>query len=170
MKELPNLPPSNNNYTIGVISQKENPAQTFIGYFIKDKIENLPALFAEYMPQAGMYAVEQKLAYTDYTPGAVYTKFDEVKGETELYIGLMLSKKIAPKEGMDSIDIPEGGVVTISKFGNYGEGDMEAHTNIANYFNNKNLEYGNLVWELYVNDPTTVKPEEIQTDIYYQIK
>ncbi len=170
MKELPNLPPSNNNYTIGVISQKENPAQTFIGYFIKDKIENLPALFAEYMPQAGMYAVEQKLAYTDYTPGAVYTKFDEVKGETELYIGLMLSKKIAPKEGMDSIDIPEGGVVTISKFGNYGEGDMEAHTNIANYFKNENLEYGDLVWELYVNDPTTVKPEEIQTDIYYQIK
>ena len=68
------------------------------------------------------------------------------------------------------LEILAGNVVTLSKFGNYGDGDMEAHNNIANYFKNNNLDYGKLVWELYVNDPMEVKPEDIQTNIYYQIK
>jgi len=61
-------------------------------------------------------------------------------------------------------------MVTVSKYGNYGEGDLEAHTNIYKYSQVNKIEFGKLVWELYVNDPMEVKPEEIQTDIYYQIK
>lgn len=168
MKELANLPPS--SYSIGEISQKELPAQTFIGYFQKAKIEDLPALFQEYMPKAGMHAAENNLEFGDYIPASVYTKYDEEKGETEFYIGLLLDKELAPAEGMEAVEIPAGNVVTLSKFGNYGVGDMEAHNNIAKYFENNNLEYGTLVWELYMNDPMEVKPAEIQTDIYYQVK
>ena len=146
------------------------PAQTFIGYFQKAKIKDLPALFQEYMPKAGMYASQNNLNFGDYIPAAVYTKYDEEKGETEFYIGLMLDKELAPAEGMKTVDIAAGSTVSLSKFGNYGVGDMEAHTNIAKFFENNNLEYGTLVWELYMNDPLEVKPEEIQTDIYYQVK
>jgi len=170
MEELSNLPINNTKFHIGAISQRELPAQTFIGYFKKAKIEELPALFQEYMPKAGMYAAENNLVFGDYIPAAVYTKYDEEKGETELYIGLMLDKELAPAEGMEVVDIAAGNVVTLSKYGNYGVGDMEAHSNIAVYFDTNNLEYGSLVWELYMNDPTKVEPEEIQTDIYYQVK
>ena len=168
MEELANLPPS--TYSIGEISQKELPIQTFIGYFQKAKIEDLPTLFQKYMPKVGMYAAENNLEFGDYIPAAVYTKYDEEKGETEFYIGLMLDKELAPAEGMDLVEITAGNVVTLSKFGNYGVGDMRAHNSIAKYFENNNLEYGTLVWELYMNDPLKVKPAEIQTDIYYQVK
>ncbi|MBE9491085.1 MAG: GyrI-like domain-containing protein [Bacteroidetes bacterium] len=170
MEELANQPPSPTNFTIGEISQKELPAQTFIGYFQKAKIEELSALFQEFMPKAGMHAAQNNLEFGDYIPAAVYTKWDEEKGETEFYIGLMLDKELAPAKGMDIVEIDAGKVVTLSKFGNYGEGDMEAHTNIATFFENNNLEYGKLVWELFMNDPEEVTPEEIQTDIYYQVK
>lgn len=170
MEELVNLPPDTSNFTIGTISESDIEAQTFIGYFLKAKIVDLPALFQEYMPKAGIYAAEKNMQADEYTPGAIYTKWDEEKGETEFYIGLFLNKKLAAAEGMEEVIIPAGGIVTLSKFGNYGEGDLEAHNNIANFFSNNNLEYGKFVWEMYVNDPTTVKPEKIQTDIYYQVK
>ncbi len=170
IEELANLPQTTNVFQIGEISLKEQPAQTFIGYFQKAKIEDLSALFQEYMPKAGMYAANNNLNFGDYIPATVYTKWDQEKGETELYIGLMLDKDLAPAEGMETVEIAEGNVVTLSKFGNYGAGNMEAHNNIAKYFEDNNLMYGRLVWELYMNDPMEVKPEEIQTDIYYQVK
>ena len=170
MEELKNNPPSTNNFRIGEIIQKEISAQTFIGYHQKAKFEELPALFAEFMPKAGMHAASNNLKSDEYTPASVYIKWDQEKEETEFYIGLMLTKNLAPAEGMDVIEIPAGNMVTVSKYGNYGEGDLEAHTNIYKYSQVNKIEFGKLVWELYVNDPMEVKPEEIQTDIYYQIK
>ncbi|MFK5982870.1 MAG: GyrI-like domain-containing protein [Flavobacteriaceae bacterium] len=169
MEELPNLPINNPKFKVGTISEREIEAQTFIGYFQKANIADLPALFQEFMPKAGMYAAQNNMKPGEYVPSAVYTNYDEEKGTTEFYIGLMLAKELAPAEGMDIVEISAGPIVTLTKLGNYGEGDYEAHTNIANFLKNNNLEQGKLVWELYMNDPTTVKPEEIQTDIYYQI-
>ncbi len=170
MEELKKNPPSSNNFRIGEIIQKEKPAQTFIGYYQKAKFEELPELFEEFMPKAGMHAASNNLKPEEYTPASVYIKWDEEKGETEFYIGLMLTKDLAPAEGMDVIEIPAGKVVTVSKFGNYGEGDLEAHTNIYKYSHVNKIEFGMYVWELYMNDPMEVKPEEIQTDIFYQVK
>ncbi len=169
-KEMANLAGKAPKYKVGTISEREIEAQTFIGYFQKAKIEDIPSLFQEFMPKAGMYAAKNNLKSEDYTPASVYTKYDEKEGVTEFYIGLMLNTSLAPDEGMDKVEIPAGSIVTLTKYGNYGDGDMEAHNNIANFFKNNNLEYGELVWELYTNDPTTVQPEEIQTDIYYQVK
>ena len=170
MEELPNIPASNSKFQIGTISERDIEAQTFIGYFQKVKIVDLASVYQEFLPRAGMYAAQSNMKPEDYTPGAVYTKYDEEKGTTEFYIGLMLHKEYPPAEGMETVEIPGGPIVTLTKLGNYGEGDMEAHNNIGNFIKNNNLEYGDLVWELYMNDPTTVKPEEIQTDIYYQVK
>ena len=33
-----------------------------------------------------------------------------------------------------------------------------------------NLEQKGPIWELYVNDPTDVKPADIQTDTYYPVE
>ncbi len=170
MEELPNLTASTPKFKVGTISEQDIEAQTFIGYFQQVKIEDLASVYQEFLPKAGMYAMQSNMKPEDYTPGAVYTKYDEEKGTTELYIGLMLHKEYSPAEGMETVEIAAGPIVTLTKLGNYGDGDMEAHTNIANFLKKKNLGQGELVWELYMNDPTTVKPEEIQTDIYYQVK
>ncbi len=168
LEELKNNPPSSGSFRLGEISQKDIEAQTFIGYRQKASFEEVPALFAEYMPKAGAYAMSSNLVYGEFTPGAFYLNWDEEKGQTEFYIGVLLHKKIEPGEGMEQIDIPAGRVVMLSKYGNYGVGDLEAHTSIFKYGLENSLQFKNQ-WELYLNDPTSVSPEEIQTDIYYLI-
>lgn len=169
MEEMKTNPPQKKNYKISAISEIDIPSQNFIGYFHQAKITDLPKLFAEYMPKAGMHAAKNKANSADYTPGAIYTKWDQEKGETEFYIGLFV-KNLKPASDMQSVTIPEGKVLTVSKFGNYGDGDMEAHNQIAEYISSNKLEYGIYVWEKYVNDPMEVKPEEIQTNIFYSLK
>ncbi|MCF6307498.1 MAG: hypothetical protein L3J09_06040 [Flavobacteriaceae bacterium] len=52
------------------------------------KITDLASVYQEFLPKAGMYAMQSNMKPEDYTPGAAYTNYDEEKGTTELYIGL----------------------------------------------------------------------------------
>lgn len=162
-----------NAFRLSAVKTIDVARQKFIGYKqttrIKDAMDEMTKLFMEFLPKAGQYAATN-LQPGDYTPGTVYTKWDEATDEAEFYIGLMLNKNIAPAEGMTAITLPRGKAVSISKYGNYGIGDFEAHTAIDNYLKSNSLTQGKLMWELYVNDPSTVKPENIQTDVYYAIK
>jgi len=73
--------------------------------------------------------------------------------------------------GMTALSFPTAKSVKISKYGNYGVGDYEAHTAIGKYMQDNTLEMnGTSILELYVNDPMEVKQKDIQTDIYYPIK
>jgi len=169
--QIKNMPKA---FTLGEVEEVTLPSQTFIGYLQKTSTdmspEEMSKLFMEFMPKAGMY-IADKLTPEAYIPGTFYTKWDEETKEAEFYIGLLLKTETAPAEGMTKIEIPEGKALKIAKFGNYGKGDYEAHTALAKHMQENNIEMnGTSVWELYVNDPTTVKPEEIQTDIYYPIK
>ncbi|WP_055445488.1 SRPBCC family protein [Lacinutrix himadriensis] len=162
------------DYKLGDVVELTLPSQKFIGYIQKTSTdlppEEMTKLFMEFMPKAGAY-VADKLAQEDYIPGTYYTKWDEETKEAEFYIGLLLKKELAPAPGMTAFNISAGKAVKIAKYGNYGSGDYQAHMAIGAYMQDKKLEMrGVSVWELYVNDPTTVKPEEIQTDIYYPVK
>ncbi|MDY0780270.1 SRPBCC family protein [Tenacibaculum sp. IB213877] len=144
----------------------------FLGVPYKMKIdqEAMMQAFQTSMPKVGEYAMQAGLKYDDFTPGALYHKWDEKTGETEFHIGVLLDKEINPAEGMEVIKIPGSKTVVISKYGNYGDGDYEAHTKIDEYLKANNLTSNWPIYELYVNDPTKVKPADIQTDIYYPIK
>lgn len=161
-------------YKLSKIETINLPSQQFIGYYQKTTTdmnpEDFTKIFMEYMPIAGKYAAS-KLKPDDYIPGAVYTKWDEENNEAEFYVGVLLKKNIAPKSGMTAINLPEGNSVKLKKYGEYGKGDYEAHTEIGKYLEANQLQMnGETIWELYVNDPTTVKPTEIETDIYYPIQ
>ena len=41
---------------------------------------------------------------------------------------------------------------------------------VLKYLKENGLEQNGGIWELYVNDPGTVKPEEIETEIHYPVK
>lgn len=170
-EQVKNMPKA--DFNLGDVVEITLPANKFIGYLQKTSTdmnhEEMTKLFMEFMPKAGMHAAS-KLTPEDYIPGTFYTKWDEKTKEAEFYIGLLLKKDLTPAEGMTAINVPAGKAVKIAKYGNYGSGDYEAHTKIGKYMQDKKLEMnGTSVWELYVNDPTTVKPEDIQTDIYYPI-
>jgi len=162
------------SFSVGEVKSIALGGKSFIGYFYKTSTdanhEEMTNIFMESMPKAGMYAAQKGLKQGDYIPGSVYTKWDEETKEAEFYVGLLLNKKLKPADGMKIISLPKGKGVMVSKFGNYGTGDVEAHGKIAQYLEANKLEPTGLVWELYMNDPMMVKPHEIQTDIYYSLK
>lgn len=161
-------------YTLSEVKDLDLNAQKFIGFPQKTSTEmnheQMSKLYLDYLPKAGEYAMSKQLSYEDMTPAAVFTKWDEETKQAEFYIGLIVSKDIGLAEGMEAIDLPAGKGVMISKFGQYGTGDMEAHMAIDKYLKSNNLTQNGPIWETYVNDPAQVKPEEIQTDIYYPVK
>lgn len=171
-EQMKNMPKA--DFRLGDVVDVELTGDTFIGYFQKTSTElsqeGMTKLFMEFMPKAGAY-IADKLNPKEYTPGTFYTKWDEETKEAEFYIGLLVKKEVTPAEGMTAITIPSGKGIKISKYGNYGSGDYEAHVAIGKYLESNALEMnGTSIWELYANDPALVKPEEIQTDIYYPIK
>ncbi|WP_420574389.1 SRPBCC family protein [Kordia sp.] len=172
LAELERNPPQ--KFRLGDVTQHQMKEKQFIGYYQKTTTEATPeemtSLFMQYMPKAGQYAAVNKLE--DYTPGSLYTKWDEETKEAEFYIGLLINgdDTITAVEGMTKTTLAAGAIVKISKFGQYGVGDMEAHGKIAAFLAKHKLVPAGPVWELYVNDPTTVKPEDVQTDIYYAVK
>ncbi|MFD0861161.1 GyrI-like domain-containing protein [Sungkyunkwania multivorans] len=160
-------------FKLGDISKKTQDAQKFIGIAHKTKIDHaeMTKAFEESLPKAGKYVAEAGLNYgDDYMPGAIFTSWNEETGESEFMIGVFLYKDLVPGKGMQKMDMPAGEVVTISKYGNYGNGDQEAHMAIEKYLKENNLVPTGVVYEMYVNDPASVKPIEIQTDVYYPLK
>lgn len=161
------------SWTMGDIVKKKIDAQKFIGYAHTGKMadhEGMQKIFMESMPKAGTYAAEKGLQYDEYMPGAIFNKWDEATGEADFIVGLFLKKDLSPAEGMKSVSLPAGDVVMVSKYGNYGTGDMEVHAVIEKYISENGLTASIPIYEMYVNDPTTVQPNEIQTDIYYPLK
>lgn len=159
-------------YSLSGIMKLEQEAQQFIGYRQSIKIDHdaITKLFMEFMPKVSMHAEALKMKEEEYTPGTVFTKWDERTGEAEFYIGLVIRKDIPLAERMEKITLPNGNNVMISKYGPYGTGDKEAHMAIYDYLKENGLEQNGVIWELYVNDPSKVKPEELETEIHYSVK
>jgi len=159
-------------FSLGSVLSLKQDAQQFIGYKQVSKIDHeaMTKLYMEFMPKAGMHAAAQKLTNTDYTPAAVFTNWDEEKGEAEFYIGLVVRKDVPLDNGMEKLTLPKGQNIMITKYGPYGTGDQEAHTAINKHLISNGLEQNGAIWELYVNDPMTVKPEDIETEIHYPVK
>ncbi|QHI36200.1 hypothetical protein IMCC3317_15590 [Kordia antarctica] len=172
LAELEKNPPK--QFRLSEVTQQQLTAKKFIGFHQKTTtdavMEDMSKLFMEFMPKAGMYAAKNKLE--SYTPGSLFIKWDEETKEAEFYIGLLVDAetKLPKEKGMIVTKIPAGNSVKISKYGPYGVGDYEAHTMIGTYIGKNNLTQNGPIWELYVNDPMNVKPENVQTDIYYPVK
>ena len=162
-----------NEWSLGEVTKKPLEAQTFIGFLHAANMndhEGIQKIYMESLPKVGTYASESGLKYEEYTPGAIFTKTDMASGDMEFLVGVFLKKALTPSEGMETLSMPAGDVVMIPKYGNYGTGDMEAHVAIEKFMTENKLSVNGHIYEMYVNDPTTVKPNEIQTDIYYPVK
>lgn len=159
------------SWTTSDVVQKSEEAIKFLGFAHTSKIDlkAMQIIFMESLPKAGEYAMENGLEYGEFVPGTIYNTWDEEKGETDFIVGIFLKKDLRPGAGMKAVTIRKGNKVTISKFGNYGTGNAEVHKAIDEYIKANSLTVNGARYEMYVNDPTTVKPNEIQTDIYYPV-
>ena len=159
-------------YTLGFVKVTELEEKFFIGYPYKMKIDfkAMQKVFMESLPRVGAFAEKWGLKKEDYTPGTLYHKWDEKAGETEFHIGLLLHKEIKGGEGMERVEIAGGKYAAITKCGDYGIGDYEAHIKIGAYITENKMKSKFPIFELYPNDPSEVKKEDILTEIYYPIK
>ena len=157
-------------FKLSEVSVFDMDEKFFIGYPYSMKIDPdaMKKAFDEAIPKSYQKAMEAGINPTEITAGALYYKWDEEKGETDFRVGIFVNEDKTP-EGMEQVKVGGGKFAKISKFGPYGQGDMEAHTAIGNYLKANNCEPKTPIYEMYVNDPSKVKPEEVQTDIYYQM-
>ncbi|MDQ1265527.1 MAG: hypothetical protein QG635_678 [Bacteroidota bacterium] len=65
--------------------------------------------------------------------------------------------------------IPGGKFVKAVHIGPYEE-SMSVYEAITKYIKNNNLQINGKTWEEYINDPSSVKPEELITNIYFPVK
>ncbi len=160
-----------NAYRLGEITKSPYEPQKFIGYPHSSKMdmEEMMGYFGTSLPKAGAYAAEKGLTLGEYTPGSVFTKWDDEKGEAEFMIGLFVNDDVSPGEGMQAITLAKGETVMVSKYGEYGVGDDKAHEAIKAYIEEHQLTVSGPIYEMYTNDPATVKPNEIQTNLYYPV-
>ncbi len=101
-------------------------------------------------------------------PFAIYHKWDE---ENRLFTveGAMPVAETGKESGNIHAGMtPEGMVVKTVHMGPY-EGTGDAHMAMMKYIEDNNYDYAGSVWEVYANDPTTVEPSEIMTEIYYPV-
>ncbi len=156
-------------YTLSEVTTVETKDKLFIGYPFEMKIDpnELQKVFEKAMVKTDAYVKKSGLAIGEYTPAALYHKWDEKTGETKFHIGLVVNKEVSLEEGMEKVNVAGGKYAKISKCGNYGEGDYEAHTAVGNYLLANNCTTKYPLYELYVNDPMVKNPDDIQTDIYY---
>lgn len=144
----------------------------FMGIKVKTKIDNesMSDAFSQYIPIVTRQVMQHGLNTNDFTPGAVFYKWDEAKNESTMLIGVKLKENITLKDlAMDTYSTLASKAVMVTKFGNYGNGDREAHAAIGEFINHNQFTPEYPIFELYSNDPGNVKPKDIQTDIYYPL-
>ncbi len=157
-------------YKLSEITTLNMENKFFIGYPYTTKIDpsEMKKAFDEALPKSYKSAMEAGINAETITAGALYHKWDEEKNETDFHVGVFINENKKP-EGMEQVKVGGAKFAKISKFGPYGQGDYEAHIAMGNYLKANNCEAKIPIYEMYVNDPAKVKPEEVQTDIYYQI-
>lgn len=166
VKDMPNP------YRLSATQIVKTTDKVFFGYPYTTKIDQaeIQKVFTENMIKISSLTEKLGLTNDDFIPAALYQKWDEAAGETKFHIGFFLTKELAIPEGMEKINVKGGKYAMLSKFGDYGKGDYEAHLAVGEYLKINELETTFPLYELYVNDASKVKIEDIQTDIYYPIK
>jgi len=89
--------------------------------------------------------------------------------DLDIDIGIPVAKKIADKDDIKLIEIPEGKYASCLYIGPY-TGMAPAYELLTKYVEDKGLESTGIAYEMYLNDPAVVPPEKLQTQILFPLK
>lgn len=100
-------------------------------------------------------------------PFVIYYNMD--MDNLDIDIGIPVSKKIPDKDEIKGCEIAAGKYGSCLYTGPYNE-MSSAYTALSKYLANNGYEPTGIALEMYLNDPTEVSPDQLQTEILYPLK
>ena len=100
-------------------------------------------------------------------PFVAYYNMDMANLDVE--IGVPVAKKIPTKHEIEACEIPAGKYASGLYIGPYSE-MKPAYETLAKFIQDKGYEATGIAYEIYLNDPAEVPPEELQTEILFPLK
>lgn len=142
-------------------------AKKYISHRETIKIPDMQAFFSKHYP-----AIAKEIGTQGATPGipvAVYYKFDEVAGNTDVAAAIPYDGKDLKVKGYDNLSIPAGKAYKIDYYGPYSEEMKKPYIAMEEFLQGKyNRKNPDLVVEEYVSDPMVEKdPSKLHTVIYF---
>lgn len=148
------------------IETKVIDSQPGVATRVTVKLADVTAAFPKYISSTYAYAGQNGGKFAG-KPFAIYHRM--TADEFDIAFGCPLEKAIPGNATFQSINLPGGNVVMTTHRGSYHELG-KAHAVMEKWFEVFGLERNGPPWEVYVDDPTAVAPDQVRTLVYYPIK
>jgi len=145
---------------------KDLPIQPVLSIRARCAVENLPKLLG-----ASFGAVAQQIGSFGEAPaGAPFVAYYNMEMQNlDIEIGFPVSRPLTGEGNIQPSQIFGGKVATCLYVGPYGD-IGPAYEALTQHVKEKGLEASGVAYEFYLNDPQTVQPAELQTQIYFPLK
>ena len=145
---------------------KEMPAQPVLSIRTKSAVQELPQVLG-----ASYGAIAQYLGSLGENPiGAPFVAYYNMDMQNlDIEIGFPVSHPIAGQGNIQPNQVFGGKVATCLYVGPYSDVGT-AYDALTQFIKDKGVESTGAAYEFYLNDPQTVQPSELQTQIYFSLK
>ena len=146
---------------------KEQPAQHTLSIRTRTAVENLPQAIGKAFGDVAQYVMGELGEQFAGPPFTAYYNMDMQDLDVEM--GFAVLKKLSGKGDIQSSEIPAGKMATLLYTGPYS--DMEpAYNALFQWIQDNGYEATGVAYEVYLNDPSEVPPEKLQTQIMFPFK
>lgn len=123
----------------------------------------------DYIQEVGLWLVENNLTMTGMVYGTYYNSPEEVpEDELEYEIGFSFKGKASSDDKFKIKEIPSQNVISAIHKGPYTEVGPVIH-GLVEYAIKNNYEIVGPVTEIYLNDPSMEKPEDLLTEVQFPV-
>jgi effector-binding domain-containing protein len=142
------------------------PAQPVLSIRTKSAVQGLPQVLG-----VSLGAIAQYLGSLGENPaGAPFVAYYNMDMQNlDIEIGFPVSHPLAGQGNIQSTQIFGGKVATCLHVGPYSD-IRPAYDALTQFIKEKGAEVTGVAYEFYLNDPQTVPPSELQTQIYFPLK
>ena len=151
-------------YEISIRTVKPQP---IVSIRIQCKQSELSAQYGKYLPQLFGYAGQNKGQFAG-QPLAIYHAFEK-DGIVDVEMACPLKKPIKGKGEIKAGMLYGGRVAATYHLGAYHK-LSNAHAAVQKWFKATKHKSGGAPWEVYISDPTLVKPSEVRTDLFFPLQ
>ena len=128
--------------------------------------ESLPRIMGEIFQEIGSYIIKKEIGFAG-PPYAMYYNMDMEALDVEM--GFPVLKKDNGEGRIKAGELPAGRVATTLHSGPY-EKLEDSYNRLLDFIKEKGLAINERMYECYLNSPLEVKPEELQTQIFFILK
>ncbi len=144
----------------------EREAQHTLSVRTTSAVQNLPEVLGKNYGAIMQYLGQLNKQMSG-PPFVAYYNMDMQNLEIE--IGIPVSNKLSDKDEIKASEIPFGKFASCLYIGPYSE-IRPAYESLTKYIEEQGYEAAGYVYELYLNDPSEVQPEKLQTEILFLLK